>query len=626
MAKIIGIDLGTSNSAAAVMEGGKPTIIPSAEGTTLGGKAFPSYVAFTKGAESQLLIGEPARRQAVSNPEGTLTTFKRKMGQDFKYKVFGKEYTPQQLSAFILQKVKRDAEAYLSDKVEKAVITVPAYFNDHQRQATKDAGTIAGLEVVRIINEPTAACLAYGIDKKNSDEKIMVFDLGGGTLDVTIMDFGAGVFQVLATSGDTQLGGTDMDKILIDFIAEEFKKESGVDVRNDAMATQRLKEAAEKAKIELSTTLETDINLPFITADASGPKHLTLKLSRAKLEQLVKPIVDRCKGPIQQALGDAKLTAEQVTKIILVGGPTRMPIIQKFVEETVGRKVERGIDPMECVALGAAVQAAVLTGEVKDVLLLDVTPLSFGIETLGGVSTKLIDRNTTIPVRKSQIFSTAADNQPAVTVHVLQGERPLAKDNVSLGNFDLTGIPPAPRGVPQVEVTFDIDANGILNVTAKDLASGKSQNITVSGSTKMSKDDVEKAVKQAEQFAEEDKKTKEKIETRNEADSVVYSVENMLKESGDKIGADEKTNIEKLVADTKEALKGEDLEKIKAAKEALLKGSHKLAEQMYKAAAEKQQAAGSSASPSDANGSTSTGTNKGPDNVVDAEIVDEGKK
>lgn len=623
MAKIIGIDLGTSNSAAAIMEGGKPTIIPSAEGTTLGGKAFPSYVAFTKGTESQLLIGEPARRQAVSNPEGTVTTFKRKMGTDHKYKIVGKEFTPQQLSAFILQKVKRDAEAYLSDKVEKAVITVPAYFNDLQRQATKDAGTIAGLEVVRIINEPTAACLAYGIDKQGKDEKIMVFDLGGGTLDVTIMDFGSGVFQVVATSGDTQLGGTDMDKIIIDHIAEEFKKESGLDVRNDPMAYQRLKEAAEKAKIELSTTLETDINLPFITADASGPKHLTQKLTRSRLEQLVKPIVDRCRGPIQQALSDAKLGPNQVTKIILVGGPTRMPVIQKFVEDTVGRKVERGIDPMECVAMGAAVQAAVLTGEVKDVLLLDVTPLSLGIETLGGVSTKLIERNTTIPVRKSQIFSTASDNQPAVTVHILQGERPLAKDNVSLGNFDLTGIPPAARGIPQIEVSFDIDANGILNVTAKDLATNKSQNITVTASTKMSKDEVEKAVKEAEKFAEEDRKTKEKIEATNEADSLVYNVENMLKESGDKIAKDEKENIEKAVSAVKEAVKTGDVDKIRPAKEELLKASHKLAEQMYKAAAEKQKPGEGASAQAGPNGHTQT---QNGEQVVDAEIVDEGKK
>jgi molecular chaperone DnaK len=627
MSKIIGIDLGTSNSAAGVMEGGKPTIVPSAEGTTLGGKAFPSYVAFTKGAESQLLVGEPARRQAVSNPDGTLTTFKRKMGTDFKYKVYGKEFTPQQLSGFILQKVKRDAEAYLGDKVDKAVITVPAYFDDNQRQATKDAGTIAGLEVVRIINEPTAACLAYGIDKKGHDEKIMIFDLGGGTLDVTIMDFGGGVFQVLSTSGDTQLGGTDMDKILVDFVAEEFKKESGLDVRKDAMATQRIKEAVEKAKIELSTTLETDINLPFITADASGPKHLTMKLTRSKLDQLIKPIVDRCKGPISQALSDSKLTASQVTKIILVGGPTRMPIIQKFVEDNVGRKPEGGIDPMECVAMGAAVQAAVLTGEVKDVLLLDVTPLSLGIETLGGVSTKLIERNTTIPVRKSQVFSTAADNQPAVTVHILQGERPMAKDNISLGNFDLTGLPPAARGVPQIEVSFDIDANGILNVTAKDLGTNKTQNITVTASTKMNKEDVEKAVKAAEQYAEDDKKAKEKIEVRNEADSIVYNVENMLKEHGDKISKEEKETIEKAANEAKEALKSDDLERIKATKDELLKASHKLAEHMYKAAQEKQQAsaapAGATAGATNGNGSSSP---KDGDNVVDAEIVDEGKK
>jgi molecular chaperone DnaK len=452
----------------------------------------------------------------------------------------------------------------------------------------------------------------------------MVFDLGGGTLDVTIMDFGQGVFQVVSTSGDTQLGGTDMDKIIIDHIAEEFKNETGLDVRKDAMAAQRLKEAAEKAKIELSTTLETDINLPFITADASGPKHLTQKLSRSKLEQLIKPIVDRCKHPIEQALSDAKLTPNQVTKIILVGGPTRMPIIQKFVEDTVGRKVERGIDPMECVALGAAVQAAVLTGEVKDVLLLDVTPLSFGIETLGGVFTKLIDRNTTIPVRKSQIFSTAADNQPAVTVHVLQGERPLAKDNVSLGHFDLSGIPPAPRGIPQIEVSFDIDANGILNVTAKDLATNKSQNITVTASTKMSKEDVEKAVREAEKYADEDKKTKEKIEVKNEADGLVYNVENMLKEVGEKISKEEKETIEKAAANVKEAIKNDDVEKMKTTKEELLKASHKLAEQMYKSAAEKQPGGGAAPNGNATNGHATD--SKSPNDAVDAEIVDEGKK
>ncbi|OGR97692.1 MAG: molecular chaperone DnaK [Elusimicrobia bacterium RBG_16_66_12] len=582
MSKIIGIDLGTSNTAAAIMEGGKSTIIPSAEGTSLGGKAFPSYVAFAK--DGQMLVGEPARRQAVANPEATFMAFKRKMGTDFHYKAAdGKQYTPQQLSAYLLQKVKRDAEAFLGDKIEKAVITVPAYFNDNQRQATKDAGTIAGLEVVRIVNEPTAACLAYGIDKKGKDEKIMVFDLGGGTLDVTIMDFGGGVFEVISTSGDTQLGGTDMDNVLLDFVADEFKKETGADVRKDPMATQRVREAVEKAKIELSTTFETDINLPYLTAVDNAPKHLAFKFSRSKLESLVEPIV------------------------------------QKFVEDYVGKKLERGIDPMECVAAGAAVQAAVLTGEVKDVLLLDVTPLTLGIETLGGVMTPLIERNTTIPVEKSQIFSTAADNQPAVTVLVLQGERPKASDNVSLGKFDLDGIPPAPRGTPQIKVSFSIDANGILNVKAEDLGTKKAHHITISAPNKLDKAEIEKFVKQAEQFAEDDKRFKEKVTAKNEADALLFSAEKALKEHGDKVSAEDRQNIDRGVSELKEALKGDDLAAINKAKEALMKASHKLAEEMYKAESAKAGAAGAA-------GAAAEGDKKPGDGVVDAEVVDEKKE
>ena len=583
MSKIIGIDLGTSNSAAAVLEGGRPVIIPSAEGTTVGGgKAFPSYVAFTK--DGQLLVGEPARRQAVSNPEGTVYAFKRKMGSDHAYKVVGKEFTPQQLSGYLLQKIKRDAEAFLGEKVEKAVITVPAYFNDNQRQATKDAGAIAGLEVVRIINEPTAASLAYGLDKtQQKSQRILVFDLGGGTLDVTVLEFSEGVFEVDSTSGDTQLGGTDMDNVLTEYVAKEFQKESGIDIRKDKMAMQRVRDAADKAKIELSGVMETTINLPFLTATGEGPKHLTMNLSRAKLEELVRPIIAKCKSPVEHALADAKLKVDDIDKIITVGGPTRMPIVQKFLETEVGRPIERGVDPMECVAMGAAIQAGVLAGEVKDILLLDVTPLTLGVETLGGVATHLIERNTTIPTRKSQIFTTAADDQTSVEIHVIQGERPMATDNISLGNFMLTGIPPSPRGLPQIEVTFDIDANGILSVSAQDKATGKKQTITISASNKLSKSEVEKMVKQAEEFADADKRKQSSVEERNRAESLTYEAERLLKELGDKATADEKKEISEKV----EALRTELKEKepnLKPKVDELIAAMHKLSTRLYQEA------------------------------------------
>jgi len=630
MAKVIGIDLGTSNSAAAVMEGGRPVIIPSAEGAGVAsGKAFPSYVAFTK--DGQRLVGEPARRQAAINPEGTIQAAKRKMGTDFKFKVFGNEYTPQQISAFILQKIKQDAEDYLGDKVEEAVITCPAYFDDNQRTATKDAGEIAGLKVLRIINEPTAACLAYGLEKSQKEQKIMVFDFGGGTLDVTIMEMWyseaqkTSGFEVKATSGDTQLGGTDMDKILLEYIAGQFKRETGIDLLNDKMAVQRLREAAEKAKIELSSTVSTDINLPFITADATGPKHLTMSITRAKLEELISPIIERCRHPMEQALSDSKLTPKDIHRIILVGGPTRMPIVQKFVEDYVGKKIERGVDPMECVALGSAIQAASLKGEFKDIQLLDVTPLSLGIETLGGVNTKLIERNTTIPTRKSQIFSTAADNQTAVTIRVLQGERPMADDNVELGRFDLVGIPPAPRGIPQVEVTFDIDANGIVHVSAKDLGTGKEQSIRITAPKKLSKEEIEKMVKDAEKFAAEDVKKKEEVELINQTDTLIYATEKSLKDFGDKVSQAERAEIEARLNDLKTAVKDKNVDRIKRAMEDLTKASHKLAEEIYKQAAQKQQGQSAGAKAQDKTEEPKEEKKKEED-IIDAEYKEEEDK
>ncbi len=613
MGKIIGIDLGTSNSAAAVMVGGKPAIIPSAEGATVSGKTVPSYVAFTK--DGTVLVGEPARRQATINPEGTISGVKRLMGSKEGITILGKEYTPEQISAFILQKIKKDAEAFLGEKLEKAVITVPAYFSDDQRQATKNAGEIAGLEVVRLVNEPTAAAFAYGIDRSDKELKIMVFDFGGGTLDVTIMDFGGGVFQVKSTSGDTHLGGRDMDEVLLNYVVDEFKRENGIDLSNDKMALQRVREGVEKAKIELSSVLETQVNLPFITADATGPKHLVMNITRAKLESLVGPIISRCSGPMEKAITDGGLTPQQIDKIILVGGPTRMPIVQKFISDYTGKKPEGGIDPMECVAMGAAIQAGIIEGNVKNVVLVDVVPLSLGIETLGGIFTPMIERNSAIPTTKTQIFTTAADSQTSVEVHVQQGERKLAKDNLSLGRFILDGIAPAPRGVPQIEVTYAVDENGILHVTAKDKATGKEQHITVTNTNKLSKDEVEKMKTQAEQFAEEDKKLAEEIGIKNNGDTLVYSGRKFVKDYGEKIKPEDKTELENEINELEQAVKDNNIQLIKDNIEKVNSTMSKIGEQMYKGT-------GSTEPPQGGTGSTEPPQGGNPQDSGDSGTVD----
>ena len=607
MSKIIGIDLGTTNSCVAVMEGGEPVVIANSEGA----RTTPSVVGFTKTGDR--LVGQVAKRQAITNPDNTVSSIKRQMGTDHKVTLNGKEYTPQQVSAMILQKLKADAEAYLGETVTEAVITVPAYFNDSQRQATKDAGTIAGLNVRRIINEPTAAALAYGVDKED-DQKIMVYDLGGGTFDVSIIEMGAGVTEVLATNGDTHLGGDDFDQRIIDWMADAFQTENGIDLRKDKMAAQRLKEAAEKAKIELSSAMSSQINLPFITADATGPKHLDMTLTRAKFNELTADLVDRTMTPVRKALQDAGLRASDLKKVLMVGGSTRIPAVYDAVKKELNCEPFKGINPDECVAVGAAIQGGVLNGEKKGLLLLDVTPLSLGIETLGGVCTKIIDRNTTIPTHKSQVFSTAADNQPSVEINVLQGEREFARDNKSLGVFHLDGIAPAPRGVPQIEVTFDIDANGIVKVSAKDLGTGKEQNITITASTNMSKDDIDKAVKEAEQFAADDKKKREEVDIRNGADQMVFQTEKMLKENGDKMPADVKSEAEAKLAELKTAVQSGSIDDIKAKQDAL---SH-VFEKMYQAAAAAQQAAGAQPGP-DA-GANNNQQKPGDDGVVDADF------